>query len=57
MQEKNNSNKCVNECDEVHIYKFGNTKFVVSTVNKNTDPEAVLHRLEQVAVNHSDIKN
>lgn len=57
MQENNNSNKCVNECDEVHIYKFGNTKFVVSTVNKNTEPEAVLHRLEQIAVNYSDIKN
>lgn len=57
MQEKTNSNKCVNAKDETHIYTLGNTKFIVRTVNKNTDPEAVLHRLKQVAVNYSDIKN
>lgn len=57
MQEKNNSNKCVNANEDIHIYTLGNTKFIVRTVNKNIDPEAVLHRLEQIAVNYSDIKN
>lgn len=54
---KINSNKCVNANEEIHIYKLGNTKFIVRTVNKNTDPKAVLHRLEQIAVNHFHIKN
>lgn len=62
MQEKNNSNKCVNTNntethEEIHVYPFEKVKIVVRTVNKNTNPEAVLHRLEQIAVNFTDTEN
>lgn len=57
MQEKNNSNKCVNANEETHVYTFEKVKIIVRTVNKNTNPEAVMHRLEQIAVNFTDTEN
>ena len=57
MQNNINSNKCVNTTELIHVYKFEKVKIIVRTINKNTNPEAVLHRLKQIAVNFTDTEN
>ncbi|MDE6519999.1 MAG: hypothetical protein K2K91_06000 [Ruminococcus sp.] len=57
-QKENNSNKCVNTPKiEVHTYTIGDINFTVRLINKNQNPEAVLKRLKQVAINHMNIEN
>lgn len=57
-QKEINSKKCVNTQQiEVHTYTLGDINFTVRLINRNQNPEAVINRLKQVAINHMHIEN